>query len=139
METQTTDSDQASADSDQAKGGFKKPRLHGELLATSILAMLRDWNAHGYELGKRLADAGLPPFDSGTIYRTLRQLEKEGLISSFWDMSPSGPARRMYSLTRTGELFLSGWVDMLQRYQNLLSSAATNLREKIEEKRASGE
>jgi len=100
-------------------GPFKMPRLHGDLLATSLLGLLRDWNAHGYQLAQRLAEAGLPPFDVGTIYRTLRQLEKAGLVSSLWDTSESGPAKRTYSLTTAGELFLGNWANMLQRYQSL--------------------
>jgi poly-beta-hydroxybutyrate-responsive repressor len=100
-------------------GTYTGPRLHGELLATSLLGFLRDWSAHGYQLAQRLADAGLPPFDVGTIYRTLRQLERSGLVSSAWDTSASGPARRTYSLTNAGEAFLNTWVDMLQRYQRI--------------------
>jgi poly-beta-hydroxybutyrate-responsive repressor len=118
------------------ESGAKEPRLHGEFLSTSLLAMLRDWNAHGYQLSKRLKDLGLPAFDSGTIYRTLRQLEQDGLISSFWDLSPSGPARRMYSITKAGELFLSGWIDVLQRYQRLLGGVAESQRQKLEEREA---
>ena len=59
-----------------------KPRLHGEMLSTSLLAFLKNWNAYGYQLTQRLAEAGMPEFDSGTVYRTLRQLEKSGLVSS---------------------------------------------------------
>ena len=94
--------------------------LHGDLLTTTLLAFLRNWNAYGYQLAQQLADAGLPAFDSGTVYRTLRSLEKTGLVSSFWDTSESGPARRMYSLTKAGELFLSSWIDVLGRYQSVL-------------------
>ncbi|MCL4242578.1 MAG: helix-turn-helix transcriptional regulator [Dehalococcoidia bacterium] len=104
-----------------------KPRLHGEMLATSLLAFLKGWNAYGYELTQRLAQAGLPESDSGTVYRTLRQLEKSGFVSSFWDTSESGPARRMYSLTAAGELFLSGWIDVLQNYQAVLKKAAEGI------------
>jgi poly-beta-hydroxybutyrate-responsive repressor len=104
-----------------------KPRLHGEMLSTSLLAFLKGWNAYGYELTQRLAAAGLPESDSGTVYRTLRQLERSGFVSSFWDTSESGPARRMYSLTKAGELFLSGWIDVLQNYQNILQKAAEGL------------
>lgn len=95
-------------------------RMHGDLLTTTLLAFLRNWNAYGYQLAQQLAQAGLPAFDSGTVYRTLRQLEKTGLVSSFWDTSESGPARRMYSLTKAGELFLSSWIDVLGRYQAVL-------------------
>ena len=100
-----------------------KPRLHGELLSTSLLAFLKGWNAYGYQLAQKLSAAGLPESDSGTVYRTLRQLEKTGMVSSFWDTSENGPARRMYSLTKAGELFLSGWIDVLQNYQKILSAA----------------
>lgn len=100
-----------------------KPRLHGEMLSTSLLAFLKGWNAYGYQLAQKLAAAGLPESDSGTVYRTLRQLEKTGMVSSFWDTSESGPARRMYSLTKAGELFLSGWIDVLQNYQKILQGA----------------
>ena len=104
-------------------GAQAQPRLHGDLLATSLLAFLRSYDAYGYQLGQQLEAAGLPPFDSGTIYRTLRQLEREGLVSSFWDTSASGPARRMYSMTRAGELFLSNWIAVMERYQDVLRQA----------------
>src|SRR5260221_10078425 len=86
-----------------------KPRLHGELLSTSLLAFLKNWNAYGYQLAQQLAASGMPECDSGTVYRTLRHLEKSGFVSSFWDTSESGPARRMYSLTQAGDLILAGW------------------------------
>lgn len=92
-------------------------RLHGDLLTTTLLAFLRNWNAYGYQLAQQLNEAGLPAFDSGTVYRTLRQLEKAGMVSSFWDTSESGPARRMYSLTKAGDIFLTSWIDVLGRYQ----------------------
>ncbi|HEU4758694.1 MAG TPA: helix-turn-helix transcriptional regulator [Dehalococcoidia bacterium] len=104
-----------------------RPRLHGDLLASSLLAFLRRWNAYGYQLVQELARAGLPAFDSTTVYRTLRQLERAGLVSSFWDTSESGPARRMYSLTKAGEAFLELWVDLFGRYQSILRSALDSL------------
>jgi len=101
----------------------RQPRLHGDLLASSLLAFLRNWPAYGYQLVRELSNAGLPAFDSATVYRTLRQLERSGFVSSFWDTSESGPARRMYSLTKAGEAFLSLWLDLLSHYQNILQSA----------------
>ncbi len=101
----------------------KEPRLHGDLLSTTLLAFLRRWNAYGYQLVQKMAAAGLPAFDDGTVYRTLRQLERAGLVSSFWDTSESGPARRMYSLTAAGEAFLGGWIEVLGRYQRVLQNA----------------
>jgi len=102
-------------------------RMHGDLLTTTLLAFLRNWNAYGYQLAQQLAEAGLPAFDSGTVYRTLRQLERTGLVSSFWDTSESGPARRMYSLTKAGDLFLSSWIDVLGKYQAVLQRTIDGL------------
>jgi poly-beta-hydroxybutyrate-responsive repressor len=99
------------------------PRLHGDLLSTSLLAFLKNWNAYGYELSQRLTEAGMPACDNGTLYRTLRNLEKTGLVSSFWDTSESGPARRMYSLTAAGDIFLGGWIEAMQNYQKVLQAA----------------
>ncbi|MDE2670509.1 MAG: helix-turn-helix transcriptional regulator [Chloroflexota bacterium] len=100
-----------------------EPRLHGEMLATSLLAFLKGCNAYGYQLSQQLSDSGLPQSDSGTVYRALRQLENSGFVSSFWDTSDQGPARRMYSLTAAGELFLRTWIDALNRYQEVLTGA----------------
>jgi len=104
----------------------RQPRLHGDLLASSLLAFLRNWPAYGYQLVRELSNAGLPAFDSATVYRTLRQLERTGMVSSFWDTTESGPARRMYSLTKTGETFLNLWLDVLSHYQNILQSTLSS-------------
>jgi PadR family transcriptional regulator, regulatory protein PadR len=103
------------------------PRLHGDLLSSSLLAYLRRWNAYGYQLVQELAKAGLASFDSTTVYRTLRQLERAGLVSSFWDTSESGPARRMYALTQAGEAMLDVWLELFGRYQQVLHSALNSL------------
>ncbi len=108
---------------EERNGGGRQPRLQGDLLASSLLAFLRNWPAYGYQLVRELSKAGLLAFDSATVYRTLRQLERTGLVSSFWDTSESGPARRMYSLTRAGETFLNLWLDLLSHYQDILQSA----------------
>jgi poly-beta-hydroxybutyrate-responsive repressor len=105
----------------------KEIRLHGDLLSTTLLAFLRNSNAYGYQLAQQLEEAGLPRFDSGTVYRTLRQLEKAGLVSSFWDTSESGPARRMYSLAAAGDIFLTGWIEMLGNYQKVLRATLERL------------
>lgn len=111
------------AESTGRKRTTSEPRLHGEMLATSLLAFLKGCNAYGYQLSQQLSESGLPQSDSGTVYRALRQLENSGFVSSFWDTSDQGPARRMYSLTAAGELFLRTWIDALNRYQEVLTGA----------------
>ena len=108
-------------------------RLRGDFLAASVLSLLKRRYSHGYRLAGELVKAGLPMFDSATLYRTLRDLERTGLVSSFWDTSASGPARRMYSLTKTGDVFLSLWIETLQRYQNVFRRAGKEYAEEREE------
>lgn len=118
-ESETSESEPRPA----APAGAAAPRLNGDFLTTSLLAFLKVSNAYGYHLVQQLAEANLPAFDSGTVYRTLRQLEKTGLVSSHWDTSESGPARRMYQLTAPGQIFLSAWIDALERHQAVLRGA----------------
>lgn len=106
-----------------------QPRLHGEMLATSLLAFLKGCNAYGYQLNQQLSESGLPQSDSGTVYRALRQLENSGFVSSFWDTSEQGPARRMYSLTAAGEMFLRTWIEAMNRYQEVLTGALERFEE----------
>jgi len=123
-ETKTNDT---TGDAESNGKAAFQPRLTGDLLSSSLLAFLRRWNAYGYQLVQELAKAGVPHFDSTTVYRTLRQLERAGLVSSFWDTSESGPARRMYSLTKAGEVSLNLWLDIFGRYHRILQSAWDSL------------
>jgi DNA-binding PadR family transcriptional regulator len=53
---------------------------------------------------------GFEPINPGSVYRTLRQMEKEGLCESEWETSHSsnngGPPRRVYKITDEGEAYL---------------------------------
>ncbi len=46
----------------------------------------------------------------GMIYRHLRDLEENGLVSSEWKTDEAGPAKRMYQLTPEGERILEYWI-----------------------------
>jgi PadR family transcriptional regulator, regulatory protein PadR len=59
------------------------------------------------------------------VYRTLRQLEKQGLVVSGWDTSKDGPARRLYSLTDAGSDYLQMWAASLRGYQVILNNFFT--------------
>jgi hypothetical protein len=48
--------------------------------------------------------------DPGMLYRTLRQFEQEGLVTSSWDTSGHGPARRVYQITDAGHKYLEWWI-----------------------------
>jgi PadR family transcriptional regulator PadR len=87
-----------------------------------ILLMLREWNSHGYELMEKLSAFGLSAMNPGTFYRVLRQMEKNGVVSSCWDTSEAGPARRIYSITEAGETYLKFWAESLDQYQKMMNT-----------------
>jgi PadR family transcriptional regulator PadR len=65
------------------------------LLMPLLLMSLRQWNSYGYELMEKTALFWEEAINPGTVYRTLRQMEKNGVIESTWETSENGPARRM--------------------------------------------
>jgi PadR family transcriptional regulator, regulatory protein PadR len=91
-------------------------------LVPILLLMLRQWSSYGYELMEKMSTFGLAAMNPGTFYRTLRQMEKDGMVSSSWDTSEGGPARRMYSITDAGEAYLNYWAESLDQYQRMMDT-----------------
>lgn len=99
-------------------GGGKTERY----LQPSILLALLEHQVHGYELLKELHRFGFiqgeaPP---GMVYRHLRQLEEDGLVSSSWSTEEAGPAKRVYAITDEGRGALQAWVGYMQRQADAL-------------------
>jgi PadR family transcriptional regulator, regulatory protein PadR len=97
-------------------------RLGRDLLTPYILLILSEYQTHGYMLLQRLTEMGLNLYDPTTVYRTLRSMERDGLVTSRWDTGSDGPARRVYALTETGESMLRVWAGALDNYQRTLAS-----------------
>ena len=98
------------------RGGPWRVRARIERFAEpAVLLLLRDRPAHGYELLDQLGEL-LPGerVDMGNLYRVLRALEEDGLVSSQWDERSPGPAKRVYRLTEAGEAVLADWVAALR-------------------------
>ena len=58
--------------------------------------------------------------DPGVIYRHLRRLEEEGMVTSRLDPGSGGPARKVYSLTPEGESYLQAWAVQIRRRKQSL-------------------
>jgi poly-beta-hydroxybutyrate-responsive repressor len=84
--------------------------------------LLRDCEAHGYELLEGLKQFGFEqnPVDSSTVYRFLRGLEERGFVTSRWDTGHAGPARRLYQITQDGDCYLAWWVSDLRETNRML-------------------
>lgn len=68
-----------------------------------VLASLRDEEAYGYAILKKLSAAGALSFTESTIYPVLAKLADEGDVVVRSAASPSGPVRRYYRLTAKGK------------------------------------
>lgn len=90
-----------------------------------LLVMLAERSLHGYEIAKELNEKFEVITDAGSVYRALRQLERDGYISSWWNPSGQGPARRFYALTQTGKAALRAWSEALQQYRSNLETFFT--------------
>ena len=87
-------------------------------LVPVILLTLRECTSYGYKLMEQAAAFGFVTMNPGTLYRTLRHMEKDGLCESEWDTTNGGgPARRVYSITDAGEAYLDFWAQALEQYQ----------------------
>lgn len=98
-----------------------------------LLLLLRRRPAHGYELMRYLEEFGFSgeDLDPGTVYRNLRRLEEEGLVSSRWDTSGGGPARRLYRLTPEGEEMLAAWAEAIKHQKSRLELFLEKYREEL--------
>jgi PadR family transcriptional regulator len=78
--------------------------------------LLLEQPAHGYELLEALPSVtGEGRVDMGNLYRILRALEEDGLVSSEWQADAPGPAKRTYELTDAGRRLLDEWANALTR------------------------
>jgi len=86
-------------------------------LVPFLLLDLRGSDAYGHELRRRMADLDFHERRPGTVYRTLRQIEGEGMIFCDRDGEGYETSERRYSITEAGEFYLEFWAESLVRYR----------------------
>ena len=90
-----------------------------------LLLLLHQGRSHGYSLMEGLKGFGFgeDPVDSSVVYRYLREMEEDGLVSSEWNTEASaGPARRVYRISEEGDHALAWWVAGLRETDRVLHS-----------------
>ncbi len=97
-------------------------------LTPVALVLLKEESSYGYELMERIEEEfGFEQINPGSVYRTLRRMENEGLCSSEWDVRAEEggpPPRRMYAITDAGEAYLEAWAAACEKYHRLISQFA---------------
>jgi PadR family transcriptional regulator len=98
-------------------------RRRGRWLEPFLLGLVAEGEAHGGALIARLDSLCLAPdgVDVGMAYRTLRELEGEGLVSSAWVTSDGAP-RRTYRMTKAGGRALDEWIGVMRERARLIDA-----------------
>jgi len=103
----------------QKKGYARRP---AGMVEAVLLLLLHFEPAHGYTLREGVDEFGLGAIDISAIYRTLRDMEDRGWVTSSWDEEETrGPPRRVYRITDAGEEMLATWMHKLDETRRMLS------------------
>lgn len=71
---------------------------------TIILKLLMDTDKYGYEITKLVSENSDQLYDlkEATMYSSLKRLENDSFISSYWGDETRGGRRKYYSITERG-------------------------------------
>lgn len=87
-----------------------------------ILRVVCEKPTYGYQIIKDIEkiSQGRHTIKSGTMYTTLRRMEKRGLLKSKWKKSKSGPNNREYEITKKGKKYLKNWLEMIIKRKKMM-------------------
>ncbi|HUO09159.1 MAG TPA: PadR family transcriptional regulator [Phycisphaerae bacterium] len=94
-------------------------QLRKGLVELLVLAALRREELYGYQLLQRLAEMDGLALTESTLYPVLARLAGDELVAVRQEPSPSGPPRRYYRLTRSGQRRLD---EMLAHWRSVNGS-----------------
>ena len=99
-----------------------------------LLMLQKKGRSCGYDLCAELQEQALTDaeIDKGALYRTLRQLEKNGNVKSAWETGEGGPARRVYRITRQGAKHLEEWAVVLEHLSKSMTRFTREARRELE-------
>lgn len=72
------------------------------VLDLAVLAVLEREDGYGYQVVRRLREAGLEEVGDASVYGTLRRLFNAGVLTSYVVPSDEGPHRKYYALNAPG-------------------------------------
>ncbi|HSW98788.1 MAG TPA: PadR family transcriptional regulator [Candidatus Saccharimonadales bacterium] len=93
---------------------------------TIILKLLANGDKYGYEITKLVASnsAGEYELKEATMYSSLKRLERDGNITSYWGDESNGGRRKYYQITAAGRATYAAnkqsWDDAKRILDNLL-------------------
>ncbi|NHA70344.1 PadR family transcriptional regulator [Phycicoccus flavus] len=76
------------------------------VLDLAVLAVVAREDGYGYDVVRRLREAGLDEVGDASVYGTLRRLFANGALTSYVVPSEEGPHRKYYGMTTEGRHML---------------------------------
>jgi len=89
---------------------------------TIILNLLRDGDKYGYEISKLIQTNSFGEYElkEATMYSSLKRLESDGSITSYWGDETQGGRRRYYRITEKGRQLYSNNKDNWEYAKRIL-------------------
>lgn len=106
-----------------------KAQMRKGILEYCILSIIKDKDAaYTSDILGQLKEAKMLVVE-GTVYPLLTRLKNEGLLGYRWEESTSGPPRKYYTLTDTGDKFLielaDSWSELNKAVKKITTSTKT--------------
>ena len=97
------------------------------VLDLAVLAVVGERDGYGYDVVRRLREAGLDDVGDASVYGTLRRLFQAGALTSYVVPSEEGPHRKYYGLNENGRNLLQSntktWTAFAGTMDQLLEGA----------------
>ncbi len=87
-------------------------------LVPFLLLVLQEEDSCGHELTWSISDFDFGPRSPSTVYRTLHQMEEEGMVVSEREGFDGRLSHRRYSITGLGEAYLEFWANSIAEYRD---------------------
>ncbi|MCJ7836320.1 PadR family transcriptional regulator [Cuneatibacter sp. NSJ-177] len=108
-----------------------------KLIQPAILLLLKDNPTHGFQLLTELTENEMIACDHPDptgLYRTLKKMEQDGLLSSHEEEGEKGNPRRIYALTEEGDECLANWRQTLISYRKNIDVLLNAMEQRLPEK-----
>jgi len=95
------------------------------VLDVAVLAVIESEDGYGYDIVKRLRQAGLAEVGDASVYGTLRRLFVAGAVTSYVVASEDGPHRKYYGINAEGKKMLSQQRDIWAKFSTNMTTLLT--------------
>lgn len=106
-----------------------KAQMRKGVLELCILSIIAEGEAYPSDIINKLKESELIVVE-GTLYPLLTRLKNAGLLHYTWKESRTGPPRKYYHTTDTGEDFLQGLIGTWNQLLNAVNQSTKNITSK---------